>query len=158
MLRRYRDEKIIILTTHYMDEADVLGDRIGIMANGKLVCLGHSLFLKKKFGYGYNLVVVKKDGNDNTIDKHVRPFLNRYLNTEVNKLSEVGKEITYQISPESSGSFKSFFEKFDTWFAENGIASYSISISTLEEVFLRVGHQEEETSKVEKDDHHVDQL
>jgi ATP-binding cassette subfamily A (ABC1) protein 3 len=34
MLRKYRRNRIIILTTHYMDEADVLGDRIGIMANG----------------------------------------------------------------------------------------------------------------------------
>lgn len=34
MLRKYRRDRIIILTTHYMDEADVLGDRIGIMANG----------------------------------------------------------------------------------------------------------------------------
>ena len=33
-LKRYRNDKIIILTTHYMDEADVLGDRIGIMGNG----------------------------------------------------------------------------------------------------------------------------
>ena len=32
MLRNYRENKIILLTTHYMDEADVLGDRIGIMA------------------------------------------------------------------------------------------------------------------------------
>ena len=32
MLRKYRRDRIIILTTHYMDEADVLGDRIGIMA------------------------------------------------------------------------------------------------------------------------------
>lgn len=34
MLRKYRRDRIIILTTHYMDEADVLGDRIGIMAHG----------------------------------------------------------------------------------------------------------------------------
>jgi ATP-binding cassette, subfamily A (ABC1), member 3 len=26
--------KIVILTTHYMDEADILGDRIAIMAEG----------------------------------------------------------------------------------------------------------------------------
>lgn len=31
MLRAYRTGRIVILTTHYMDEADVLGDRIGIM-------------------------------------------------------------------------------------------------------------------------------
>jgi ATP-binding cassette subfamily A (ABC1) protein 3 len=31
MLKRYKANRIIILTTHYMDEADILGDRIGIM-------------------------------------------------------------------------------------------------------------------------------
>ena len=40
MLKKYKRDRIIILTTHYMDEAEVLGDRIGIMAQGKLVCLG----------------------------------------------------------------------------------------------------------------------
>ena len=34
MLRNYRRERIILLTTHYMDEADILGDRVGVMANG----------------------------------------------------------------------------------------------------------------------------
>jgi ATP-binding cassette, subfamily A (ABC1), member 3 len=34
MLKNYRRDKIIILTTHYMDEADVLGDRVGVMAKG----------------------------------------------------------------------------------------------------------------------------
>ena len=34
MLKNYRSDRIIILTTHYMDEADVLGDRIAIMAKG----------------------------------------------------------------------------------------------------------------------------
>jgi ATP-binding cassette subfamily A (ABC1) protein 3 len=34
MLKKYKDNRIIILTTHYMDEADILGDRIGIMAQG----------------------------------------------------------------------------------------------------------------------------
>lgn len=38
----------------------MLGDRIGIMNQGKIVCLGSSLFLKKRFGVGYNLTLVKK--------------------------------------------------------------------------------------------------
>ena len=46
MLKKNKAGKIIILTTHYMDEADILGDRIAIMAEGKVVCLGSSLFLK----------------------------------------------------------------------------------------------------------------
>lgn len=31
MLREYKRDRIVLLTTHYMDEADVLGDRIGIL-------------------------------------------------------------------------------------------------------------------------------
>jgi ABC-type multidrug transport system ATPase subunit len=61
MLKRFKKDKIIILTTHYMDEADVLGDRIGIMKNGRLACIGSSLFLKKRYGHGYNLVVEQKN-------------------------------------------------------------------------------------------------
>ena len=59
MLKNYRTDKIIILTTHYMDEADILGDRIGIMNNGKVSALGSSIFLKSKFGAGYNLIINK---------------------------------------------------------------------------------------------------
>jgi ABC-type dipeptide/oligopeptide/nickel transport system ATPase component len=36
MLKKNKAGKIIILTTHYMDEADILGDRIAIMAEGKV--------------------------------------------------------------------------------------------------------------------------
>ena len=50
--------RTIMLTTHFMDEADVLGDRIAIMASGRLQCVGSSLFLKKKYGVGYQLTVV----------------------------------------------------------------------------------------------------
>ena len=60
MLKSYKSNRIILLTTHYMDEADVLGDRIGIMAKGQIVCLGSSLFLKNRFGSGYKLSMVKK--------------------------------------------------------------------------------------------------
>ena len=44
-----------------MDEADYLGDRIGIMAGGKLICCGSGHYLKNKFGVGYNITFVKKD-------------------------------------------------------------------------------------------------
>ena len=42
--------KTILMTTHYMDEADVLGDRIAIMSQGVVKCCGSSMFLKKLFG------------------------------------------------------------------------------------------------------------
>ena len=49
--------KTIILTTHFLDEADELADRIGIMNKGRLLILGNSDFIKKKFGEGYTITL-----------------------------------------------------------------------------------------------------
>lgn len=59
VIRHYKKDRIIILTTHFMDEADILGDRIAIMAEGRLRCVGSSLFLKKTYGVGYQLTIDK---------------------------------------------------------------------------------------------------
>ena len=59
MLKKNKAGRIVILTTHYMDEADILGDRIAIMAEGGVQCTGSSLFLKNRYGVGYNLVIAK---------------------------------------------------------------------------------------------------
>ena len=59
MIRQYKEDRIIVLTTHYMDEADILGDRICIMAEGKVQCCGSPPFLKTRFGVGYNLKLTK---------------------------------------------------------------------------------------------------
>lgn len=53
--------RTIILTTHFMDEADLLGDRIAIISQGSLKCCGSSLFLKRKLGSGYYLTLVRKE-------------------------------------------------------------------------------------------------
>ena len=66
MLKKNKNGKIIILTTHYKDQADVLADRIGFMSEGKIKCIGSSLFLKNKFGIGYNLKS-EKNNNCNSI-------------------------------------------------------------------------------------------
>lgn len=136
MLKNYKNNRIIILTTHYMDEADILGDRIGIMTGGQLICLGSSLFLKNRFGVGYNLTMVKKTKEPNT---QVGEYLARHLG-EVKMLSEVSSEITYQIPTALSNRFKDFFSNFDMSLDSLNIRSYGISVTTLEEVFLRVGH------------------
>jgi len=52
----------VILTTHSMEECEALCDRIGIMINGQLACLGSNLHLKSKYGKGYQLDI-KYDRN-----------------------------------------------------------------------------------------------
>ncbi|KAG1680699.1 ATP-binding cassette sub-family A member 1 [Nymphon striatum] len=59
LLLKYKKGRTIILTTHHMDEADLLGDRIAIISQGKLRCCGSSLFLKSQFGDGFYLTLVK---------------------------------------------------------------------------------------------------
>jgi len=59
--------RTILLSTHHMDEADILGDRIAIISNGQLRCCGSSLFLKSTFGEGYHLVLVKKSSDDDLL-------------------------------------------------------------------------------------------
>ena len=61
ILLKYKAGRTIILTTHFMDEADLLGDRIAIIAQGQLKCCGSSLFLKRKIGAGYYVSLVRTD-------------------------------------------------------------------------------------------------
>ncbi|XP_005173137.1 phospholipid-transporting ATPase ABCA1b isoform X1 [Danio rerio] len=61
LLLKYRAGRTILLSTHHMDEADILGDRIAIISHGKLCCVGSSLFLKTQLGTGYYLTLVKKN-------------------------------------------------------------------------------------------------
>lgn len=52
-LKQRRAGRVIVLTTHFMDEADLLADRKGIIVDGRLAVCGSSPFLKNKFGLGY---------------------------------------------------------------------------------------------------------
>lgn len=91
MLKKNKGEKIVILTTHYMDEADILGDRIAIMSEGDVQCTGSSLFLKKRYGVGYNLVIAKKVRDPlPEVDKFIIERLPDAL-----KLQEVSSEMSY---------------------------------------------------------------
>ncbi|XP_064227202.1 retinal-specific phospholipid-transporting ATPase ABCA4 isoform X1 [Aotus nancymaae] len=63
LLLKYRSGRTIIMSTHHMDEADLLGDRIAIIAQGRLYCSGTPLFLKNCFGTGLYLTLVRKMKN-----------------------------------------------------------------------------------------------
>ena len=54
----YKKDKIIILTTHSLEEAEYLGDRIGIMNSGKFVCSGSSSYLKENYTHDFHLNLI----------------------------------------------------------------------------------------------------
>lgn len=149
MLKHYKKDRIILLTTHYMDEADILGDRIGVMHEGMVTCLGSSMFLKNRFGAGYVMTLEKKVSDDN---HKVLPYLISKLGPEVTKVSEIAAEMTIQIPNKYSSHFKNFFTEFDQDLDKLDIESYGISITTLEQVFLKIGTLSDPSSIFKQDD------
>jgi len=135
MLKNYKHDRVVLLTTHFMDEADYLGDRIGIMAEGQLKCLGSSLFLKNKFGVGYNLTMVKKDIN--IPSQPIKALIEKHV-PESKVLSDVSAEFALQLPLESTTKFQNLFNELDKDLNTLGISSYGVSVTTLEEVFLNV--------------------
>ena len=63
IVERAKRGRAIVLTTHSMEEADILGDRIAIMAKGRLRCIGTSIHLKNRFGAGFIVTVGISSGN-----------------------------------------------------------------------------------------------
>ncbi|KAM9790018.1 retinal-specific phospholipid-transporting ATPase ABCA4-like [Neosynchiropus ocellatus] len=60
LLLKYKHGRTVILSTHHMDEADLLSDRIAIISKGQLHCCGSPLFLKNCFGVGFYLTLVRR--------------------------------------------------------------------------------------------------
>ncbi len=75
-----------------MDEADILGDRIGIMCRGKLTCLGSPLFLKNRFGVGFNLNIIKQN---NSKSGKFEDYIQSMLSSDACCISEVENELIY---------------------------------------------------------------
>ncbi|KAK7336540.1 hypothetical protein VNO77_17083 [Canavalia gladiata] len=148
LIKKIKKGRIILLTTHSMDEADELGDRIAIMANGSLKCCGSSFFLKHHYGVGYTLTLVKSAPTasiaGDIVYRHV---------PSATCVSEVGTEISFRLPMASSSAFERMFREIEGCMKKPvsnmelscssdkdsfGIESYGISVTTLEEVFLRV--------------------
>ncbi|XWS56284.1 hypothetical protein CRYUN_Cryun09bG0072800 [Craigia yunnanensis] len=148
LIKKIKKGRIILLTTHSMDEADELGDRIAIMADGSLKCCGSSLFLKHQYGVGYTLTLVKSAPTASV----AADIVYRYV-PSATCVSEVGTEISFKLPLASSSVFESMFTEIESCIGRSvsnsktsvsedknyfGIESYGISVTTLEEVFLRV--------------------
>ncbi|KAF5294595.1 hypothetical protein FQA39_LY13354 [Lamprigera yunnana] len=148
LLLSQKKGRTILLTTHLMDEADLLGDKIAIMAGGKLECSGSSFFLKKKYGAGYHLILDKLPDCD--VSK-ITELLGKYIeNLTVH--SNIGFELTYVLNEEHSNVFENMLRELEVESSNFGIRSYGIALTTLEEVFMKVGAdhgQEEENNASE---------
>ena len=154
ILKRQCEGKIIILTTHYMEEASVLGKRIGIINAGQMKCIGSPLFLIEKYGKFMSFNVTKEENAEN--DKIVDFVTHLADDVEYEVLSE---EIMFRVpikNDENNGknkkiNLKTFFQKFDKSLKDLKIKSYSASMPTLEDVFLNVAAEDNKKTKENKE-------
>lgn len=110
-------------------------DNFNKKISGKLKCVGSSFFLKKEFGCGYHLVCVKKPDCDT---EKITSLLKRYM-PDVKVECDVGTELSYQLSDKCSHMFNQIFSELESRSKELGVDSYGVSLTTLEEVFMKVG-------------------
>uniref|UniRef100_H2Z850 ABC transporter domain-containing protein n=1 Tax=Ciona savignyi TaxID=51511 RepID=H2Z850_CIOSA len=132
VLQIYRTKCSILLSTHFMDEADLLGDRIAIMADGRLRCTGSSVFLKSKFGVGYHVVLTKTPQCD--VAQIDRFFLTHVPEAKLERTA--GGEVSFVLPFHSSPSFPKLFRSLEEDADNLGITSFGATVTTIEEVFL----------------------
>ncbi|CAG9126342.1 unnamed protein product [Plutella xylostella] len=149
ILQRARRGKVLLLTTHFMDEADILGDRKAVISKGRVRCAGTSLFLKNKFGIGYHLTLVL-DGacREHQITRMVRGHVPR-----AEKARRHGRELSYILPHYAAHLFPPLFHAIEHEIRERtnrlGITSYGVSMTTLEEVFLSLEGENTEEMETE---------
>nr|XP_038957116.1 ATP-binding cassette sub-family A member 3-like isoform X9 [Rattus norvegicus] len=134
ILQHYKQNRTILLTTHYMDEADVLGDRIAIMVRGTLHCCGSSVFLKQIYGAGYHIVLEKEPYCD--VDNIIAMIQQHVPGSMLE--NDIGNELSFILPKKYVSRFETLFTELEMRQKALGIANFGASITTMEEVFLKV--------------------
>ncbi len=159
ILSNCKEGKCMILTTHIMEEAEILTDRIGIIINGELRCLGSKYKLKKEYGRGFklslyldqqiieeeslsgdadSLIEIEKKETSNKLTLFIRSIF------ENAQLYEKFKEtVVYTIPIEEFDIEKLFSEmEKENNKAKYGILNFAISQVNLEDIFIKLTEHE----------------
>ncbi|KAJ3012755.1 UNVERIFIED_CONTAM: hypothetical protein HDU68_001040 [Siphonaria sp. JEL0065] len=129
-----RDNKTIILTTHSMEEAETLCQRIGIMAKGSLRCIAPPLRLKELYGKGFKLAFHSLAEDT----ERACAFVETVLPIGWKKVDAFSTNTAYEFPASSANAMPDLFEIMEKEKLANGIAEWSISQTTLEEVFVHL--------------------
>ena len=125
LLKEQKKDKIILLTTHSLDEAELVADNIGIMKDGNLVALGHLSNLKEKYNCGLNIFIIKNP-SQTKIDYKIREDFT--IIKETKNYCHLSIDKNYDSILGSINSLK-----------EDGVINnYSISSTTLEDIFIKL--------------------
>lgn len=118
-----RGARTIILTTHFLDEADLLADQIAILSKGTLRAQGSSVELKDKLGGGYHINLQTGPGHEKTLEIG-----------EIRTRSTFGQTTYFA---ETSGEAAQIIRHLQSI----GLTDYQLSGPTIEDVFLALADE-----------------
>ncbi|KAK2576776.1 hypothetical protein KPH14_005420 [Odynerus spinipes] len=134
IILKLRGEKTIIISTHNMEEADILGDRIAIVHGGLLKSYGSPMFLKKQYGHGHIEVTLSTKSWCDP-EKVVNKFDSRSQVTIDNDKIILNVPFTEAL-PDSLDQIESQKKAL-------GVTGINVSLITLEQVFLKIINKED---------------
>ena len=158
LIEKVKQDRCIVLTTHAMDEADLLSDEIGIMLQGNLFCTGNALSLKNDYGLGFRLSVKPNTAREvdliTMIQEHL-PDGGEGVPPGVPPVvvdGAPGDSRTFMVPKERSHEFMKVLEILEEQIErqpETALAAdFSVSHSTLEEVFMSIVRSQRAQSSV----------
>ena len=141
-LKSYQKDKIILLTTHSLDEAEYLGDRIGIMSDGQLICCGTSSYLKSKYpcGFNINLLIDSKKFDE----EKKNSFFEKIKEYEPQAQIKIASKFVFSINIQSNNeNIDKIFEFIEQSKYDFGIEDFTVASTSLEDVFLKINNTAE---------------
>eukprot|EP00842_Homolaphlyctis_polyrhiza_P004047 jgi/Hompol1/4643/HPOL_003777-RA len=125
--------KTVILTTHSMEEAEALCQRIAIMAKGTLRCIANPTRLKQLYGSGYRIMF---NAYQEDIDAACA-FVESILPTGWTKIDSFATNVSYEFQV-SAGQLTKLFKDVESNKDRVGILDWGVGQTTLEDVFVRL--------------------
>ena len=148
------NDKSIVLTTHSMEEADALCDRLAIMARGKLRCIGKAAELKLRFGSGFtftvsvNLTNCKNKMEQNAVQNNMHLYIMKMFPTASLLAEPIAGTSQYEVNRKDVvlSTVFSLMED-DAVKLKYLITDWAITETSLDQCFLKVArrvHAEED--------------
>jgi ATP-binding cassette subfamily A (ABC1) protein 3 len=139
-LKNYHKDKIILITTHSLDEAEYLGDKIGIMSDGQFICCGTSSYLKSKYPCGFNInLLVNSEVFNEQKKKEIYAIIKNY---EPNAQIKIASKSVFSINIQSNNThIPEIFQLIENSKKDYGIEDYTVASTSLEDVFLKINNK-----------------
>ena len=162
ILGKLREDRVMLLSTHYMDEAEVLGERVMILSEGVLKANGTVNELKLQYNCGYELRFYTNTGSKFTSFDKLKSVVGSVLGTDVRGVvvgpGTEGSVANVLLPIDSGTKLEGLLKEIQLQFVDLNVLSKKIDIYSkrLEEVFIKVsmedGNLEELVIPVSDDD------